>query len=121
MKRSKKDTQQQPVTWDLVRHTALKLPGAEDGKSYGTPAIKIHKKLMIRLREDGESFALACDMEEREALIAEQPDIFYITDHYLNYPWVLARLATVRQDQLSDLLQRAWRRVAPKKVGSRFE
>ena len=108
----------QPVTWDTVRQLALELPAAEEGTSYGTPAIKVGKKLMIRLREDGEAFVLACDFDERELLMEEQPEIFYITDHYLKYPWVLVRLATVRADQLPDLLQRAWRRVAPKRMGT---
>jgi len=105
------------VTWDTVRQLALELPGAEEGASYGTPAIKIKKKLMIRLREDGEAFVLACSFADRELLRAEQPEIFYITDHYLNYPWVLVRFATVRHDQLNDLLQRAWKLVThPKKL-----
>ena len=98
----------------MVRKLALELPGAEDGTSYGTPAIKIGKKLMLRLRGDGEAFALACDFDERELLMTEQPETFYITDHYLKYPWVLVRLAAVRSDQLNDLFQRAWRRAAPK-------
>ena len=70
---------------------------------------------MIRLREDGEAFVLACSFADRELLMAEQPEIFYITDHYLNYPWVLVRFATVRADQLADLLQRAWKLVTHRK------
>ena len=107
--RSKK---QPPVTWDVVRELALALPGAELSSSYGTPAIKIRGQLMARLKEDGESFVLRCDFADRELLITEQPEIFFITDHYLNYPWVLVRLATVRHDQLDDLLRHAHRDVS---------
>ena len=46
--------------------------------------------------------------------MAADPETFYITDHYLNYPWILVRLANVRPDQLSELVKQAWRLAAPK-------
>ena len=111
-----KRKQSPPVTFDTVRQFALTLPGVEDGTSYGTPALKVKGKLMVRFHQDGETIVVAADFAEREALIAEQPEVFYLTDHYLNYPWVLVRLATVRTDQIPDLLREAWRRVAPKSL-----
>ena len=41
------------------------------------------------------------------------PKTFYITDHYMNYPWILVRLATVELDDLRDLLEDAWRLTLP--------
>jgi len=110
--RRKKET----VIWETVRKLALELPGAEESTSYGTPAIKVRGKLFARLREDGESFVLACDFEDREVLMAEQPEVFYITDHYVNYQWILVRFSTVRPDQLRDLLRQAWQLRAPGKL-----
>jgi hypothetical protein len=109
------------VNWKTVPELALDLPGAEEGTSYGTPAVKVQGKLFLRLREDNESFVLRCDSENRELLIAEQPEVFFITDHYLNYPWILVRLSTVRKDQLSDLLRQAWRLAAPKRLVSKMQ
>jgi hypothetical protein len=43
-----------PVTFDDVRKIALAWPEVEDGTSYGTPALKVRKKLLVRLREDGD-------------------------------------------------------------------
>ena len=43
---------------------------------------------------------------------------FYITDHYLNYPWVLVRLAIVDRDDLRDLLEESWRLSSPKHLRS---
>jgi len=60
------------------------------------------------------------DFEEREVLMAAAPEKFYITDHYLNYPWMLVRLSAVRPDQLRDLLLQSWRRVAPKNLLAAF-
>ena len=104
------------VNFDTVRRLALALPGAEEGTSYGTPAFKVKGKLFVRFHQDGESLVIRVDFPDREALMAEQPETFYITDHYLNYPWVLVRLSTVRADQLPDLLRQAWRLRAPKSL-----
>ena len=106
------------VTFDVVREVALALPGVEESTSYGTPAFKVRKKLFARFHQDGESLVIAADFAERDALMAEQPETFYITDHYLKYPWVLVRLAKLRADQLPDLLRQAWRRVAPESLAS---
>jgi len=104
------------VTFQMVRHLALELPGAEEGTSYGTPAFKVRGKLFLRFHQDGESLVIPVDFADRELLVAEQPETFYITDHYLNYPYILVRLSTIRADQISDLLKQAWRRVAPKSI-----
>jgi hypothetical protein len=39
------------VTFDEVRQIALAWPEVEDGTFYGTPALKVRKKLLVRLRE----------------------------------------------------------------------
>jgi hypothetical protein len=108
------------VTYETARQIALALPGAEEGTSYGTPACKVGGKLFARLHQDGESLVIKVDFEEREQLMQAEPEKFYITDHYLNYPWMLVRLSKVRRDQLSDLLLQSWRRVAPKRLVAGF-
>ncbi|WP_376698644.1 hypothetical protein [Bradyrhizobium aeschynomenes] len=45
------------MTFDDVRALALAWPEVEDGTSYGTPALKVRKKLLTRLKEDGDSLA----------------------------------------------------------------
>ena len=104
------------VNFDSVRRLALALPGGEEGTSYGTPAFKVKGKLFARFHQDGETLVIRVESRDREALLAEQPETFFITDHYLNYPWVLVRLSTVRADQLNDLLRQAWRLRAPKSL-----
>ena len=47
--------------------------------------------------------------EQRDELIAAQPDVYYVTDHYVNYPCVLVRLSRVHRDSLRDLLGMAAR------------
>ena len=102
------------VTYDTIRQMALALPGVEEGTSYGTPALKVKGKLFVRLKEDGETIALKTTFADREELIAEDPETYFITDHYLNYEWVLVRLSKIREDALSELLRTA-HRLAQKK------
>jgi hypothetical protein len=97
------------VTFEDVRRIALSLGNAEEGTSYGTPAFKTGGKLFARLREDEESLVVGTTFEEREEMMAAEPETYYITDHYLKYPWVLVRLSRVHPDALRDLLGRAWR------------
>src|SRR5437016_14175441 len=109
-----------PITFDTVRQIAQTLPGAEESTSYGTPAFKVKGKLFARQHQDGESLVIGVDFEEREEMMSAAPEKFYITDHYLNYPWMLVRLSNVRSDELRDLLIGSWRRVAPKNLLTAF-
>ncbi len=102
--------------WDTVRSLAMELPGVEQGTSYGTPAIKVRGKLLARLREDGETLVIKVADDVRDALISADPDTFFITDHYAGYPYLLVHLERVRVDALRELVEQAWRMVAPKRV-----
>jgi hypothetical protein len=78
------------VTFDEVRKVALPWPEVEDGTSYGTPALKVRNKLLVRLKEDGDSLVMpGVPPEERDMLVESQPKVFYFTDHYKDYPMVL--------------------------------
>lgn len=105
-----------PADFAMVREAALKLPGVEDGTSYGTPALKVRGKLLVRLKEDGESFVLIVDFDTRDILMRADPETFYITDHYRGYRAVLVRFATLDPQDVPGLLEQAWRQVAPKRL-----
>jgi hypothetical protein len=106
------------MTFKEVRKIAMALDGVEEGTSYGTAAFKIHGKLIARLKEDGESLVVGTTVEEREEMMAAEPETYYITDHYLKYPWVLVRLAKVHPEAMRDLLKGAVRLTATSKRGS---
>ena len=116
MKAAKRSAKTKPVTFDTVRQIAQTLPGAEESTSYGTPAFKVKGKLFARQHQDGESLVVGVDFDEREEMMNAAPEKFYITDHYLNYPWMLVRMSQVRRDELRDLLIGSWRRAAPKNL-----
>jgi hypothetical protein len=97
------------MTFDAVRKIALALDRVGESTSYGTPAFKVRGKLVARLREDGETLVVGMDLDQRAELLAADPDTYYLTDHYLNYPWILVRLQRVHPDALRDLLRGAVR------------
>jgi hypothetical protein len=98
----------QRITFDTVRELAGQLAGAEESTSYGTPAFKVRGTLFLRLWEDNETLVVRTEMERREEMISNDPETYFLTDHYLNYPWVLVRLSKVRKDALRDLIASAW-------------
>jgi hypothetical protein len=110
------DDGERGITWpELCRKTAA-LPGVVQGSSYRTPALFVEKKLLARLKEDGETAAVRVDLADRDVLLHADPDAFFLTDHYVGYPWILVRLARVPRGLLMELLQQAWQRVAPKRL-----
>jgi hypothetical protein len=104
-----------PVTFKTVRDIGLLLPDVEESTSYGTPALKMRGKLFARLHQDGYHLVLKCEFLEREMLLHAAPDVFSVTAHYKNYPWILVDLSTVSRDALPDMIERAWCMVANKK------
>jgi len=86
----------------------LALPGVEESTAYGSPALKVHGKLLAcvpahRSAEPG-SLVVRVGLDDRAELLAADPDVYYVTDHYLNYTAVLVRLSRVTPDVLRDLL-----------------
>lgn len=118
MKRSSKT---KSANWETVREIASALPEAEESTSYGTPAFKVRGKLFVRFHQSGESVVILISIEEREALMKLNPETFYITDHYTCWPYMLIRLATVKPDDLRNLITESWRRAAPKRLVSVFD
>jgi hypothetical protein len=97
------------VTFEQVRKIALALDRVEEGTSYGTPAFKVRGKLVARLWEDRETLVVGMSIDQREELLAADPETYFLTDHYRNYPWILVRLPVVHPDALRDLLRGAIR------------
>lgn len=110
------DRQRSPgVTFTDVSRLGRALAGVTESTSYGTPSLKVDGKLLVRLKEDGETLVLRMDFVNRDLLLRAEPDLFFLTDHYLNYPSILLRLGRVTPARLAELLEDAWRLVAPQR------
>ena len=97
------------------RRLVLALPGVEEGVSWNEPSYKLSGKFFTRVRaEDVSAVIQDVGQDEREALIASAPDVFHVTDHYRSYAMVLARLGPATPEALCGLLERSWRKRAPR-------
>jgi hypothetical protein len=100
-------------TFDTVRALARALPDTEEGTAWGTPAIKLRGRLLACIASnkaaEPDTLVVCVSFDQRDAMIADDPDTYYLKDHYVGYPCVLVRLARIHPDALRDLLQAGWR------------
>lgn len=94
--------------WAAACAYALSLPEVEMASWWGTLCPKINAKgFMAPGREQG-SFALSVTNTEKEMLLETDPDTFWQTDHYRNYPMLLIRYGTDADDRIQLYIRRAW-------------
>lgn len=129
---SQEDTHEMTITWKTVCEILSELPGAAPDPPGGREVVRVKDKVIAypaaneRSRPEGyaadEDFVVVkVDLTDREALVHQAPQTFFVTPHYRNYPGVIVRLSTVEPEHLRELLIDAWRSVAPKKVVREWE
>ena len=99
------------VTFEAVHALGREFQDLHESTMYGSPALKLGKRLVAclaihRSAEPG-SLVVRTDFEQRSALLGDDPETYYVTDHYVKHPVVLVRLARLQRDQLRDLLAAA--------------
>ena len=96
------------IDFDTVRKVGVALPGVEESTAYGSPALKVRRKLLACVpthrSAEPNSLMVRVGFDDRAELLAAAPDVYYVTDHYLDYSAVLVRLSRVTPDVLRDLL-----------------
>lgn len=98
------------LDFDAVRRIALTLPGVEERMSAtrGASSLIVRGKLLtcpaVHKTAEPNSLMVRIGFDRRAELIASDPDVYYVTDHYVNYPAVLVRLSRIHLDSLRDLL-----------------
>jgi hypothetical protein len=109
-------------TWADVVAIGRDLPETKEGTWFRTPCLRVRKKSFCRMKEDGETLVVrVVDLEDKEALLRADPDVFFTTPHYDGYPYVLVRLAHVASGPLRELIEDAWRLSAPKRVLAAYD
>jgi hypothetical protein len=102
------------------RRIAFSLPEVVEELYYGSPSFKVGKAFLTRLREDGEDVVVPMGREERDFWIEQEPEIFHVTPHYVNYDSVLVRLAAIDGERLEQLLRAGWSRVAKPPIRKKY-
>ena len=110
------------VTFEQVRMIALGLPGVVEHPSHGgLVAFRTKKRGIVYERPDAGEIALRAPYEVRDALCAEHPSAFFLTEHFRNSQYVLVRLRAVTRVLLVELIEHAWRDAATKKQIAEWE
>ena len=111
------------LDFEAVRKVGLALPDVLDGTAYGSPALKLDGRIIACIptskSAEANSIVVHIDLEQRAELLRQDPDVYYVTDHYAPYPTVLVRLSKISRADLEGLLRDACRHVASltKKAG----
>jgi hypothetical protein len=124
------------ASWDDVRRIALGMPGASERTSRGIPQWRVADKLFVweRPLRQADLAALGAaapggpilgvrvaDLGVKEALLADDPAVFFTTPHFDSYPAVLVRLDRITDKDLTELITEAWLARAPKKLAKDFQ
>lgn len=92
------------------------LPDVEVTTTYGTPALKVGGRMFVCIpahkSAEPHSLVVMMDLAERDLLLEEAPDVYYIKEHYVDYPCILVRLSRVTDAALRDLVTGAHRFVS---------
>ena len=109
------------TSFDRVEKLGLKLQGMEVSTYFGTPALKLAGQMVACMAShksaEPDTLVVRVDFFERDLRVANEPDIYYVKPHYVNYACVLTRLARVDDSALADLLESGYRFVTKKKTG----
>ncbi|HXD58300.1 MAG TPA: MmcQ/YjbR family DNA-binding protein [Thermoleophilaceae bacterium] len=121
--------------WDDVRRIALGLPETSEGTAHGNTAWRVRDKLFVwerpLRRSDLEALGdaapggpiLGARVEHevaKQALIANDPGVFFTTPHFDGYPAVLVQLERIGADDLEEVIVEAWLARAPKKLAKEY-
>jgi hypothetical protein len=123
------------ATWDDVRRLALALPETTEVPSRGLASWRVRDKFFVwerplrpaDLRALGDAAPagpiLGARVEHlvaKEALLADDPEVFFTTPHFDGYPAVLVRLDDISLEDLEELIVEAWLARAPRKVAREY-
>jgi hypothetical protein len=103
-----------------LRSLALALPEAEEHDHFGRPSFRVRGRIFATVHADGRGVNLKLPRDEHEALVGSRPDVFgTVTWGQLIRTSVV--LAEVEPGELAELVEEAWRAVAPKRVVAAFD
>ncbi|MEA2425758.1 MAG: hypothetical protein QOH13_2168 [Thermoleophilaceae bacterium] len=121
--------------WDDVRRLALALPETTEDASRGNASWRVRDKMFVwerplrssDLRALGDTAPtgpiLGARVEHliaKEALLADDPAVFFTTPHFDNYPAVLIRLGEIAVGDLEEVIVEAWLSRAPKRLARQY-
>jgi hypothetical protein len=107
--------------WETVRKIALSFPEVEEGTGE-RPAFRVRGKLFAWMsrERDGGGLAVRVDRDEKQLLLASNPDVYFCSPHYEGYPGVQIRLENIERDELAERIEDAWLTRVPKRLAAEY-
>ena len=100
------------ISFENVASIGCSLDGVERTIAWGQPALNVRGKMFVCMAAhrsaEPNSLVVMMDLADRDALIADAPDTYYVKEHYVNHPCVLVRLSRMRHDALRDVVVGAY-------------
>jgi len=88
-----------------ARRIMLAVPGTDERLWFNKPSVFIHDRFLSKVHDKEEAVTLQVgSMEMRDMMLEAEPRLFYITDHYRNFPFVLIRLSALDKKTLKEIL-----------------
>jgi hypothetical protein len=107
---------------DTVRKMALALPEAEERETWGTPTFRVRNKIFAMFSEGGREVWLKSTHDEQRALVAMDPDTYFVPPYVGPSGWVGVLISAASdRDEIRELLTEAWRLTAPKRLVAAFD
>ena len=107
------------ITAADVREVAMSLPRTSEHLIRDYVKFRVGQIVYASVSPDETMIGFGFPREEREAMIASRPDVFVmprLSDQ--RYQWIVARMAALGKDEMTELITDAWRMVVPKKVAA---
>jgi hypothetical protein len=109
------------VTVDDVRRVAAPLPRSSEHLIRDRIKFRVGKIVYVAFSRDETVMGFGFPREEREALVASQPDVFHLPSASdMRFQWVQAWMATLDEPQMEELVIDAWRMCVPKKISTAY-
>jgi hypothetical protein len=94
-----------PLTKSEARKVMLAIPGTDERPWFHQPSVFIHNRFLAKTHHKEDAVTLQVgSMEMRDMMLEAEPKLFYITDHYRKFPFVLVRLSALTKAILKDML-----------------
>jgi hypothetical protein len=105
------------VTVDDVRAVLAQLPRSREVLVRDRVKFRVGQIVYVAFSQDETEIGFAFPKEERAALVAARPDVFFLPrESELRFHWVEAWLDALDADEMRELVLDAWRMVVPQRV-----
>lgn len=104
-----------------VGEWASSLPGVEEQDHFGKRSFRVRKSIFVVIQPDGRTVTIKMNKDERLAYITMAPEVYSVPEGFSHLNFMHVHLSRVDVEEIHELVVKAWRLVAPKKLVTEYE